>query len=39
MAKTEKEHGNWIMTRAKGPFRSLNQATTCYYQSNHSKVE
>jgi len=21
------------------PFRSLNQAATCYYQSNHSKVE
>jgi len=24
---------------AKGPFRSLSQAATCYYQSNHSKVE
>jgi len=24
---------------AKGPFRSSGQAATCYYQSNHSKVE
>jgi len=24
---------------AKGPFQFLNQAATCYYQSNHSKVE
>jgi len=24
---------------AKGPFRSSSQAATCYYQSNHSKVE
>jgi len=24
---------------AKGSFRSWSQATTCYYQSNHSKVE
>jgi len=23
----------------KGPFRSSSQAVTCYYQSNHSKVE
>jgi len=24
---------------AKGPFRSSSQAATCYYQSNHSKIE
>jgi len=24
---------------AKGPLRSSNQAATCYYLSNHSKVE
>jgi len=24
---------------AKGPFQSSSQAATCYYQSNHSKVE
>jgi len=24
---------------AKGPFQSLSQAATGYYQSNHSKVE
>jgi len=24
---------------AKGPFRSSSQAATCYYQSNHLKVE
>jgi len=24
---------------AKGPFRFLSQAVTCYFQSNHSKVE
>jgi len=24
---------------AKGPYRSLSQAATCYYQSGHSKVE
>jgi len=24
---------------AKGPYRSSSQAATCYYQSNHSKVE
>jgi len=24
---------------AKGPFRSSIQAATCYYHSNHSKVE
>jgi len=24
---------------SEGPFRSSNQAATCYYQSNHSKVE
>jgi len=24
---------------AKGPFWSSSQAATCYYQSNHSKVE
>jgi len=23
-------------TRKCGPFRSSNQAATCYYQSNHS---
>jgi len=25
--------------RAKWPFRSSIQTATCYYQSNHSKVE
>jgi len=25
--------------KAKGPFRSSGQAATCYYQSNHLKVE
>jgi len=24
---------------AKGPFRSSSQTSTCYYQSNHSKLE
>jgi len=24
---------------SEGPFRSLSKAATCYYQSNHSKVE
>jgi len=24
---------------SEGPFRSSSQAATCYYQSNHSKVE
>jgi len=24
---------------AKGPFRPSSQAATCYYQSNHSKIE
>jgi len=24
---------------SEGAFRSSNQAATCYYQSNHSKVE
>jgi len=27
------------MKTANGPFRSLSQAATCYYQSNHSKVD
>jgi len=29
----------WQSVTAKGPFRSSSQAATCYYQSNHSKVE
>jgi len=24
---------------AKGPFQSSNQAATCYFLSNHSKVQ
>jgi len=29
----------FVKVPAKGLLRSSSQATTCYYQSNHSKVE
>jgi len=37
--RTASLNSKFTKETAKGLFRSSNQTATCYYQSNHSKVQ